>query len=119
MIRRPPRSTLFPTRRSSDLCAAIRNSRPYCLMHRVRNHGSKDCVVRVRQPAETATFASHIGSGGNEGLLRANTSVVCVKPFICCQSRQIFPAIPKSAGGRGCDVIVFFERLFQEPFDTI
>src|SRR5438105_11683047 len=42
MIRRPPRSTLFPTRRSSDLVCRFRPSRPRIDDHRLEHLGCGD-----------------------------------------------------------------------------
>src|SRR5687768_17993458 len=44
MIRRPPRSTLFPTRRSSDLCATLRT-------RRVRDRVSEKPILVQADPA--------------------------------------------------------------------
>src|SRR5438874_2900275 len=46
MIRRPPRSTLFPTRRSSDL---RRDRRSGCLSHR-QQHEHRDCQSELHAP---------------------------------------------------------------------
>src|SRR5947208_12600228 len=69
MIRRPPRSTLFPTRRSSDLCAPGRAGTPTpttCpARSRRRSHRRPDCAsgaARSSSPRRSEEHTSELQS---------------------------------------------------------
>src|SRR5215217_9228326 len=59
MIRRPPRSTLFPTRRSSDLHRAHAPAREHPVAHEVANHRLGLVVVDDADRKSTRLNSSH------------------------------------------------------------
>src|SRR6267154_5952229 len=88
MIRRPPRSTLFPTRRSSDLrgcerreCAPVagrcQGKKPRCCWssERIRK-GREDCAERRKLFClGCGTFVASSGSGGGGGFQKRYSSI--------------------------------------------
>src|SRR5437660_9164960 len=56
MIRRPPRSTLFPTRRSSDLHLSVRQPEPLRRVPRLEQHlARRHCAIPNRVWAQPAS----------------------------------------------------------------
>src|SRR3989442_8752655 len=73
MIRRPPRSTLFPTRRSSDLqltCSSSRDdrTRPSCLGPMGRRH---------RERSRFSSERKHVRSEEHTSELQSRPHLVC------------------------------------------
>src|SRR3712207_8843671 len=81
MIRRPPRSTLFPTRRSSDL--TLRGARPEC---RFRSTGRPEKGGRART---TTTHRRHAGTNGRnrngEARSEEHTSELQSRQYLVCR----------------------------------
>src|SRR5688572_31062139 len=78
MIRRPPRSTLFPTRRSSDLDTSIVGD-----ISCVRRVAGRGCAVAGRKRSEAVTYTVHtkimtpVRSEEHTSELQSQSNLVC------------------------------------------
>src|SRR5258705_2318488 len=81
MIRRPPRSTLFPTRRSSDLDEALSMSDRILVMHagRILREGTPEEVYRRPRERFVAEFLDRKSTRLNSSHLGISYAVFCLK----------------------------------------
>src|ERR1039457_2801797 len=85
MVRRPPRSTLFPTRRSSDLCC-----RPTARMRRDRRPAPPS-------PCSRSTWTDRKSTRLNSSHLVISNAVFCLKKLNVlgrCIGNGSFPVLP-------------------------
>src|SRR5690349_23713499 len=75
MIRRPPRSTPFPTRRSSDLCDSAERSSSRLSAKRARRQSGSSGVVGAWPPAAAMRFSARSEEHTSE--LQSRRDLVC------------------------------------------
>src|SRR5690606_41435320 len=79
MLRRPPRSTLFPTRRSSDLGRGVYLSQPVCLRHGVDRRTVRFASRSGHRPGAPGGLAAgwRLRSEEHTSELQSRENLVC------------------------------------------
>src|SRR5690242_21616966 len=82
MIRRPPRSTLFPTRRSSDLVLTglqppLQPGGGPRLSPEGRRPGQSVIALRIEQPERKIGAGGHVRSEEHTSELQSHVNLVC------------------------------------------
>src|SRR5947208_6555502 len=93
MIRRPPRSTLFPTRRSSDLSSSSNGSSPLDIAHIILPAHRVECaclgrIMRSEEHTSELQSPDHLVC---RLLLEKKKRVVDVAPLACAYAIQMRP----------------------------